>query len=92
MGRKIFSQNKFINPKLEIEWLLRSLLKCNKLDIYLRFEEPLDSKQLSVLRSWIKDGLKTMSLFNTLQVLVNFMGDNILLTLKFLSQGKKLKE
>ena len=53
-AEKYFSQNQFTNPKLEIEWLLRSLLKCNKLDIYLRFEEPLDSKQLSVLRSWIK--------------------------------------
>ena len=57
-AEKYFSQNKFNNPKLEIEWLLRSLLKCNKLDIYLRFEEPLDSKQLSVLRSWIKRRVK----------------------------------
>ena len=57
-AEKYFSQNQFINPKLEIEWLLRSLLKCNKLDIYLRFEEPLDSKQLSVLRSWIKRRVK----------------------------------
>ena len=53
-AEKYFSQNQFTNPKLEIEWLLRSLLKCNKLDVYLRFEEPLDSRQLSVLRSWIK--------------------------------------
>ena len=57
-AEKYFSQNQFTNPKLEIEWLLRSLLKCNKLDIYLRFEEPLDSKQLSVLKSWIKRRVK----------------------------------
>ena len=57
-AEKYFSQNQFTNPKLEIEWLLRSLLKCNKLDIYLRFEEPLDNKQLSVLRSWIKRRVK----------------------------------
>ena len=57
-AEKYFSQNQFINPKLEIEWLLRSILKCSKLDIYLRFEEPLDSKQLSVLRSWIKRRVK----------------------------------
>ena len=57
-AEKYFSQNQFTNPKLEIEWLLRSLLKCNKLDIYLRFEEPLDSRQLSVLRSWIKRRVK----------------------------------
>jgi len=57
-AEKYFSQNQFTNPKLEIEWLLRSLLKCNKLDIYLRFEEPLDSMQLSVLRGWIKRRVK----------------------------------
>ena len=57
-AEKYFSQNQFTNPRLEIEWLLRSLLKCNKLDIYLRFEEPLDSRQLSVLRSWIKRRVK----------------------------------
>jgi len=57
-AEKYFSQNQFTNPKLEIEWLLRSLLKCNKLDVYLRFEEPLDSRQLSVLRSWIKRRVK----------------------------------
>jgi len=56
--RKIFFSKPITNPKLEIEWLLRSLLKCNKLDIYLRFEEPLHSKQLSVLRSWIKRRVK----------------------------------
>ena len=57
-AEKYFSQNQFINPRLEIEWILRSLLKCNKLDIYLRFEEPLDSRQLAVLRSWIKRRVK----------------------------------
>ena len=73
MGRKIFSKNQFINPKLEIE-LLRSLLKCNKLDIYLRFEEPLDTNQLAVLRKWIKRRIKKIkNPFNILQDLVNFM-------------------
>ncbi len=53
-----FSQNRFANPKLEIEWLLRSLLECSRLDIYLRFEEPLDIKQLSVLKGWINRRIK----------------------------------
>ena len=53
-AEEYFSQNKFDNPRLEIEWLLRSILKCNKLDIYLRFEEPLNNKQLSILKGWIK--------------------------------------
>ena len=29
-----------------------------KLDIYLRFEEPLDTNQLTVLRKWIKRRIK----------------------------------
>ena len=57
-AEKYFSKNRFANPKLEIEWLLRSLLKCNKLDIYLRFEEPLDIEQLAVLKSWINRRIK----------------------------------
>ncbi len=57
-AEKYFSQNLFANPKLEIEWLLRSLLKCSKLDIYLRFEEPLDTKQLTVLKEWINRRIK----------------------------------
>ena len=82
-AEKYFSKNQFTNPKLEIEWLLRSLLKCNKLDIYLRFEEPLDTNQLTVLRKWIKRRIKIKNPFNILQDLVNFMAVDILLILKF---------
>ncbi len=57
-AEKYFTQNLLANPKLEIEWLLRSLLKCNKIDIYLRFEEPLDPKQLAVLKEWINRRVK----------------------------------
>ena len=57
-AEKYFPQNLIANPKLEIEWLLRSLLKCSKLDIYLRFEEPLDTKQLTVLKNWINRRIK----------------------------------
>ena len=57
-AEKYFLQNFVANPKLEIEWLLRSLLKCNKLDIYLRFEEPLDTNQLAVLKGWINRRIK----------------------------------
>ena len=57
-AEKYFHQNRFSNPKLEIEWLLRSLLECSRLDIYLRFEEPLEIKQLSVLKGWINRRIK----------------------------------
>ena len=57
-AEEYFSQSLIANPKLEIEWLLRSLLECSRLDIYLRFEEPLDIKQLSVLKGWINRRIK----------------------------------
>ncbi len=53
-GKSFFSKRNFENPKAEIEWLLCSLFKCNRLDIYMRFEEPLDKAQLIQLRLWVK--------------------------------------
>ena len=49
-----FKEKGFENPRSEIEWLLRSLLNCNRMDVYLRFEEPLSQTQLSTLRDWVK--------------------------------------
>ena len=48
-----FKEKNFQNPRSEIEWLLCSLLDCSRIDIYLRFEEPLIKDQLEVLRKWI---------------------------------------
>ena len=42
------------NSRLEIEWMLRSLLNCERLDLYMRFDEPLSGSQLSTLRGWVK--------------------------------------
>ena len=53
-----FKDKAFSNPRSEIEWLLCSLLKCGRLDLYMRFEEPLSKGQLSTLRSWVKRRLK----------------------------------
>ena len=53
-----FKEKAFSNPRSEIEWLLCSLLKCGRLDLYMRFEEPLSKRQLSTLRSWVKRRLK----------------------------------
>jgi len=51
-------EKKFDNPRAEIEWLLCALLDCNRLNVYLRFEEPLSQSQLTTLRSWVKRRLK----------------------------------
>ena len=49
-----FQEKGFENPRGEIEWLLRSVLKCSRMDVYLRFEEPLSQNQLETLRVYIK--------------------------------------
>ena len=46
-----FKEKDFDNPRLEIEWLLCALLDCNRIDIYLRFEEPLSKQQLKKLKT-----------------------------------------
>ena len=51
-------EKEFDNPRAEIEWLLCALLDCNRLNVYLRFEEPLSQSQLTILRSWVKRRLK----------------------------------
>ena len=53
-----FKQNAFDNPRYEIEWLLCSLLECGRLDLYMRFDEPLTKLHLRTLRSWVKRRIK----------------------------------
>ncbi len=53
-----FKEKGFENPRSEIEWLLRALLNCDRMDVYLRFEEPLSHTQLATLRAWVKRRVK----------------------------------
>ena len=53
-GEKYFSDNDFENPRKEIELLLQDILECSRVDLYLRFEEPLEKIQLVKLREWVQ--------------------------------------
>lgn len=53
-GEKYFSDNNFENPRKEIELLLQDILECSRVDLYLRFEEPLAKTQLVKLREWVQ--------------------------------------
>lgn len=53
-GEKYFSDNNFENPRKEIELLLQDILECSRVDLYLRFEEPLAKLQLVKLREWVQ--------------------------------------
>ena len=53
-----FKKLSFDKPRAEIEWLLCALLNCERLDLYLRYDEPLSKPQLDTLRGWVKRRLK----------------------------------
>ena len=70
-----FNKKGLNNPKLEIEWLLRSLLSYNRLDLYLKFDKLLTKQQLKILKKWIKRRLKNEPLQYITQS-CNFYGRN----------------
>ena len=51
--RSYFGDRGFLHPRRDIELLLQDLLNCSRIDLYLRFDEPLDRSQLDTLRSWV---------------------------------------
>lgn len=53
-GENYFLENGFENPRREIEFLTQEILNCKRVDLYLRFEEPLSKTQLNTLRDWIQ--------------------------------------
>ena len=53
-GEEYFYENDFDNPRKEIEILLQDILACSRVDLYLRFEEPLAKMQLGKLREWVQ--------------------------------------
>ena len=57
-AESFFKKRSFDKPRAEIGWVLCSLLKCNRLDLYLRYDEPLSQSQLDTLRTWVKRRLK----------------------------------
>ena len=52
-AEEYFSLNGFENSRKETEWLLEEILDCQKLDLYLRYEDELTAEQLQTLHTWI---------------------------------------
>ena len=53
-GETYFSEAGFDNPRREIEVFVQEILQCERVDLYLRFDEPFTSSQLAILRDWVK--------------------------------------
>jgi len=50
---QFFTRREIPSPKLEAELLLARALECKRLDLYLRFEQPLTETQLNTLREQV---------------------------------------
>ena len=57
-GEKYFAERAFENARREIELLVQEVLNCKRVDLYLRYDEPLTKAQLSTLRDWIQRRIK----------------------------------
>jgi release factor glutamine methyltransferase len=49
-----FAKNGVTNPRLQAEWLMADVRGCKRLDLYLRFDQPLQEATLEKLRPMVK--------------------------------------
>ncbi len=53
-GTGYFEKKELPDPRLSIEWLLAEVLKVKRLDLYLSYDRPLSTDELSELRPLVK--------------------------------------
>ncbi len=53
-GTDHFTTKGLDNARREMEWFLCDVLKCERIDLYVRFEEVMDESDLEVFRSMVK--------------------------------------
>ncbi|MFA4838280.1 MAG: peptide chain release factor N(5)-glutamine methyltransferase [Candidatus Neomarinimicrobiota bacterium] len=46
-SREYLSQKGVESPQVEVEWLLREILSCSRMDIYLKYDRPLSAAELA---------------------------------------------
>ena len=57
-GVDYFENKSLENPRLEIEIFLQHILDCNKIDLYINFENEISASDLNRLKGYIKRRLK----------------------------------
>ena len=57
-GVNYFENKSLENPRLEIEIFLQHILDCNKIDLYINFENEVSASDLNTLKGYIKRRLK----------------------------------
>ena len=53
-GTEHFNNKNITNARKEIEWFLCDILQCERIDLYLKFENPLEPNELLKLKKMIK--------------------------------------
>ena len=53
-GTDHFTEKGLDNARREMEWFLCDILKCERIDLYVRFEEVMDDSELEVFRNMVK--------------------------------------
>ena len=53
-GADHFTTKGMDNARREMEWFLCDILKCERIDLYVRFEEVMDEGELEIFRTMVK--------------------------------------
>ena len=57
-GVDYFNNKSLENPRLEIEIFLQHILDCNKIDLYINFENEISAPDLNTLKRYVKRRLE----------------------------------
>lgn len=52
-SKNYFAGKGVTNPRLNIELILTNILKCNRIDLYLKFDKPLQELELKKIREYV---------------------------------------
>lgn len=53
MDKAVFTNKGIENPRLDAEILLCAVLKCERINLYVRFDQPLEDEELALYRGYV---------------------------------------
>ena len=53
-AKKFLKEKGSESPQIETEWILREVLNCSRLDLYMEHEKPLSNSELAQIRKYLK--------------------------------------
>lgn len=53
-AKKFLKEKGSESPQIETEWILREVLDCSRLDLYMEHEKPLSNSELAQIRKYLK--------------------------------------